>query len=75
MQDWPVYSMRSDGSYLIAVGENGATVIQAGPSGGSIVGRFAVSESSGGSVISNSLVAISSSDGLETLGLEFWKRT
>ena len=69
MQDWPVYSMRSDGSYLIAVGENGATVIQAGPSGGSIVGRFAVSESSGGSVISNSLVAISSSDGLRVWDL------
>ena len=30
MQDWPVYSMRSDGNYLIAIGENGATVIQAG---------------------------------------------
>ena len=30
MEDWPVYSMRSDGSYLLAVGDNGATVIQAG---------------------------------------------
>ena len=64
MQDWPVYSMRSDGSYLIAVGENGATVIQAGVNAGAILGRFAATESSGGSVVSNSYVAISTSDGL-----------
>ena len=65
MQDWPVYSMRSDGNYLIAVGENGATVIQAGTNSGQIIGRYSVTESTGGSVVSNSFVAISTSDGIK----------
>ncbi|MBT4066193.1 MAG: hypothetical protein HOE76_03140 [Euryarchaeota archaeon] len=65
MEDWPVYSMRSDGSYLIAVGENGATVIQAGLNGNSIVGRYAASDSTGGSVISNSYVVVSTANGLK----------
>ena len=65
MQDWPVYNMRSDGNYLIAVGENGATVIQSGAISGQVIGRFSASESSGGSVVSNSYVVISTSDGLK----------
>ena len=69
MEDWPVYRMRSDGSYLIAVGENGATVIQAGLNGGSIIGRYSASESSGGSVISNSYVTVSTSNGLRVWDL------
>ena len=64
MQDWPVYSMRSDGNYLIAVGENGATVIQAGVNGGQIIGRYSAFESTGGSVISNSFITVSTTDGL-----------
>ena len=73
MQDWPVYNMRSDGNYLIAIGENGATVIQAGTNSGQIIGRFSASESNGGSVVANSYVAISTSGLSETSGLEFWK--
>ena len=65
MQDWPVYSMRSDGNYLIIVGENGATVIQSGSNPGQIIGRYAVSDSNGGSVISNSYVSIATADGLK----------
>jgi len=64
MEDWPVYSMRSDGSYLIAVGENGATVIQAGLNGNQIVGRYTAADATGGSVISNSYVVISTENGL-----------
>jgi len=64
MQDWPIYKMRSDGSYLIAVGENGASVIQLGNNAGQIYGRYAAFESTGGSVISNSYVTVSTSDGL-----------
>ena len=64
MQDWPVYSMRSDGNYLIAIGENGATVIQAGVNGGQIIGRYSAFESTGGSVISNSFITVSTTDGL-----------
>ena len=69
MEDWPVYSMRSDGSYLIAIGENGATVIQAGLNSGSIIGRYSAAESSGGSVISNSFVTVSTSSGLRVWDL------
>ena len=47
MEDWPVYSMRSDGSYLIAVGENGATVVQSGLNGNSVVGRYSAFETNG----------------------------
>jgi len=65
MEDWPIYSMRSDGSYLIAVGENGATVIQSGLNGNSIVGRYSAFDSTGGSVISNSYVVVSTSNGLK----------
>ena len=69
MQDWPVYSMRSDGNYLIAVGENGATVIQAGTNGGQIIGRYSAIESTGGSVVSNSFVTLSTTDGLRMWNL------
>ena len=69
MQDWPVSSMRSDGNYLIAVGENGATVIQAGTNGGQIIGRYSAIESTGGSVVSNSFVTVSTTDGLRMWNL------
>ena len=65
MEDWPVYSMRSDGTYLIAIGNSGATVIQAGANGGQIIGRYSTLESTGGSVITNSYVTVSTSDGLK----------
>ena len=65
MEDWPVYSMRSDGSYLIAIGENGATVLQAGINGNSIVDRFYAEGSTGGSVVSNSYVAVTTDSGLK----------
>ena len=64
MQDWPVYRMRSDGSYLIATGNNGATVVQAGLTGNALIGKYSAFEVTGGSVVSNSLVAVSTSDGL-----------
>jgi len=69
MQDWPVSSMRSDGNYLIAVGENGATVIQAGTNGGQIIGRYSAIESTGGSVVTNSFVTVSTTDGLRMWNL------
>jgi len=69
MEDWPVHSMRSDGSYLIAVGENGATVIQAGLNGNSIVGRYTAADATGGSVISNSYVVVSTENGLKVWNL------
>ena len=69
MEDWPVYRMRSDGSYLIAIGENGATVVQAGLNGNSVVGRYSATESSGGSVVTNSYVAVSTSNGLKAWDL------
>ena len=69
MEDWPVYSMRSDGTYLIAIGENGATVIQNGVNGASIIGRYSASETSGGSVVTNSYVTVSTANGLRVWDL------
>ena len=65
MEDWPIYSMRSDGSYLIAVGSDGATVMQSGLNGNQIVGRYSATDATGGSVISNSYVAVSTENGLK----------
>ena len=64
MEDWPVYSMRSDGSHLIAIGENGATVIQIG-NGNPIIGRYTAADATGGSVVTNSYVAVSTANGLK----------
>ena len=65
MEEWPVYSMRSDGTHLIAIGENGATILQAGLNGNSVVDRFYASDATGGSVITNSYVVISTNNGLK----------
>ena len=64
MQDWPVYRMRSDGSYLIATGNNGATVLHAGTSGNAVHALYPAFGATGGSVVSNSLVAVSTSSGM-----------
>ena len=69
MEDWPVYSMRSDGSYLLAIGDNGGTVVQAGINGNPIIGRYSAQDATGGSVVSNSYVTISTSDGLKVWSL------
>ena len=69
MKDWPVYNMRSDGTHLIAVGAIGATVIQSGLNGNQIVGRYSAADSTGGSVISNSYVVVSTEDGLKIWSL------
>ncbi len=65
MQDWPVTNMRSDGTHLIAIGNDGATVVGATPNSNSIVARFSAQEATGGSVVTNSYVWISTSDGLK----------
>ena len=75
MEDWPVYSLRSDGSYLIAVGENGATVVQSGLNGNSVVGRYSAFETNGGSVISNSYVIVSTTSGLRMWDLNSGQET
>lgn len=71
MQDWPIYSMRSDGNYLIAFGTDGATVLSVGngfnPS--SIYSTYTELDTNGGSVTSNSLVVIATSDGLKIYDL------
>jgi hypothetical protein len=64
MQDWPVNSMRSDGTHLIAVGSDGVTVLGANPTSNSIVARFVVPGATGGSVVTNSYVWVSTNDGL-----------
>jgi len=64
MEDWPVYSMRSDGTHLIAIGENGATVIQIG-NGNPIIGRYTAADATGGSVVTNSYVVVSTANGLK----------
>ena len=66
MQEWPVYSMRSDGNYLIAVGDDGATVMSVGNgfTQSSIDSKYREFDTNGGSVISNSLVVLTTSNGL-----------
>ena len=66
MEDWPIYKMRSDGNYLIAVGSDGATILTVGNgfSSSSIDSRYQVFDSTGGSVITNSLVVITTENGL-----------
>ena len=65
MQEWPVHSMRSDGTHLIAIGENGATVVQATASTHNIVARFTALDATGGCVTTGSYVWISTSNGLQ----------
>ena len=69
MEDWPAYSMRSDGTHLIVIGSDGATVVQAGINGNSIVKRFSAFETTGGSVVSNSYVVLSTANGLRVWDL------
>lgn len=64
MQDWPVYRMRSDGSYLIATGNSGATVLHASTNGNAVHDLYPAFGATGGSVVSNSLVAVSTSSGM-----------
>ena len=63
--------MRSDGNYLIAFGTDGATVLSVGngfnPS--SIYSTYTELDTNGGSVTSNSLVVIATSDGLKIYDL------
>ena len=64
MKEWPVSSMRSDGTHLIAIGENGATIVQSTTSSHAKIAEFSAIGSTGGSVVTGSYVWISTSDGL-----------
>ena len=65
MQEWPVHSMRSDGTHLIAIGDNGATVVQATTNTHNVIARFTALDSTGGCVTTGSYVWISTSNGLQ----------
>ena len=57
------------------MGENGATVVQSGPNGNSVVGRYSAFETNGGSVISNSYVIVSTTSGLRMWDLNSGQET
>ena len=71
MQEWPVYKMRSDGNYLITVGNDGATVLSVGNgfNSSSIHSTYREFDTNGGSVVANSLVVIATSNGLKIWNL------
>ena len=64
-QSWPITNMRSDGNLLIAIGDNGGTLIRAANANHSRVGIFAATGATGGCVTTGGYVWISTDSGLK----------